>query len=289
MTAPSRRTAYAVLGLLYLVGWGPGLVSALLVAAHARERGTIGPAAAALGAVQLLATGAAVLALVGCLARLSGLGLAELGLAPAPRGRRVRDLDCALAYLTALLLGGVLMGLAGSSGYPYGGAWYALPTLVSSALAGPTEELALLALPALLLRRAGEPPWRAGLVLVLVRLSFHVYYGLPVLGLLPWAVTAFVLVWRTGRVLPLVVAHSAWDLLSLGAHWSLLVRAVFELLVLAVLVLALGRGTLRLVRRRRPQAEDTTTSTAPSSPAATSGSSASTMQNRWPSRSRSTV
>ncbi len=86
---------------------------------------------------------------------------------------------------------------------------------LSSGLAGPTEELALMALLVTVGRRAG---WRWGVIVavaVAVRVPFHLYYGWPAVTLALWAALAVLLYRRTGALLAIVLAHSTWNLGSL--------------------------------------------------------------------------
>lgn len=96
---------------------------------------------------------------------------------------------------------------------------------ISSGLAGPAEELALMALLVTVGRRAG---WRWGLVVavaVAVRVPFHLYYGWPAVMLALWAALAVLLYRRTGALLAIVLAHSTWNLGSLLLPLGALVAA----------------------------------------------------------------
>ncbi len=86
---------------------------------------------------------------------------------------------------------------------------------ISSGLAGPSEELALMALLVAVGRGAG---WRWGLVVavaVAVRVPFHLYYGWSAIAFALWAALVVLLYRRTGALLAIVLAHSAWNLGSL--------------------------------------------------------------------------
>jgi hypothetical protein len=84
--------------------------------------------------------------------------------------------------------------------------------MVLSGLAGPSEELALMALVVIALRTSGYG-WRTVLVVaVLVRVPFHLYYGWGAIGLALWAVLIVGLYRRTGALTAIIVAHSAWNL-----------------------------------------------------------------------------
>ncbi|WP_145012503.1 CPBP family intramembrane glutamic endopeptidase [Kocuria salsicia] len=132
-----------------------------------------------------------------------------------------RDATLALfLYPVATLIGTALMRLLGSLlGYDpefpsvdHPSGEYIAASVASSAAAGFREEVFLLALPVLLLRCARRGWTEIVVVLAVLRLSFHIYYGAAVIGMLPWAVAAVFLFRYTQSVWPLIAAHSLWDL-----------------------------------------------------------------------------
>lgn len=88
-------------------------------------------------------------------------------------------------------------------------------TLVVMLMAGPVEELVIVALPALALRSAGVAWWVVFTLSILMRVPFHLYYGWPALAYGVWAGLSVALYRRTGSVLGLIVAHSLWNALTL--------------------------------------------------------------------------
>lgn len=84
---------------------------------------------------------------------------------------------------------------------------------VSSALAGPTEEvLFCLTIPTLLRRSGMRWRWVATICLTL-RLTFHIYYGWGVIALIViWAGLVLLLYATEGRWLAIAIAHSLFDL-----------------------------------------------------------------------------
>jgi Type II CAAX prenyl endopeptidase Rce1-like len=269
--APARpwtaKHAYGILLLLYVVGWGYGLASALAYLSRPTHTAThVGATSALVEAALVLSTDVGVLALVYFVAKTHHLSAVDLGLDPPQDSRDAwRDTDIVLLYWAALLVAGLLSTVLGGSQYPFAhGNWDALPALVLALGAGPTEELALLVLPVALLRQAREPVWRIALVLVAVRLSFHVYYGVGVLGLTVWAVAILVLYLRTGRALPLIVAHTVYDVVLTLGHFfpqTAVLIGLFFLLVGMLGVVRLGAAIGRGVRARRTvtQSGDPTT------------------------------
>ena len=97
---------------------------------------------------------------------------------------------------------------------PYPGSGQPALSAVQSVLAGPLEELALVAVPLLLFGRRRSLPWFCA-ILVVVRVSFHIYYELSIaVDIAVWAGLALLMYLRTGRALPLIAGHSLCNLLN---------------------------------------------------------------------------
>ncbi len=236
--------------------FGSAIVNAVVLVA-ALHHGVLGGTTgwAALSSVsQLLGWGAGAIALTLLVARSYGIDTAAIGLRPADTAaRRWRDLDVAAASLVAIAAGAVAqLAIGRATGFPDIQVLTSWPTAVTAALAGPVEELAALAVPFLLLRRAGEPSWRIAVVLVAARLAYHVYYGWTALGLSLWALATIAIFARTRRVLPILVAHSLWDLCILGGKVVWPGSLAFQYLLVGwALVWGTVRFVLRLVARAR--------------------------------------
>lgn len=83
---------------------------------------------------------------------------------------------------------------------------------MQSADAGISEELLVLAVPVTVLRYLRARLWPALVVLVCLRLAYHLYYGwIGVIWLLPWAVGAALVYWRwrSPLLLAVVIVHHA--------------------------------------------------------------------------------
>ena len=89
--------------------------------------------------------------------------------------------------------------------------WAATLYLIGMFLAGPTEELVLLALPVVGLRHAGMPWWAVTCVAVALRVPFHLYYGWAAFAIGVWPVLAVLLFRRVGMITPMIVAHGMYD------------------------------------------------------------------------------
>lgn len=114
-------------------------------------------------------------------------------------------------------------------------------------VAGLGEELLVLALPVVLLRHSA-PRWldRHGtlviVLLVALRMSYHVHYGVWALSLLPWAAAAAWLYLRFGRVWPLIFQHAGYDIVLALHDAGIISRATQNTLFIASTVLLLVAG-----------------------------------------------
>ena len=93
--------------------------------------------------------------------------------------------------------------------------------------------------------------------LTAVRMSFHIYQGMPTTQHLPWAIVAVLVYMRFGRVWPMILAHIAWDVtLAIAAQGWLIDNGTY--LVFGLLYGGLSAaGLIRLRRHRSPTLEPT--------------------------------
>jgi Type II CAAX prenyl endopeptidase Rce1-like len=201
---------------------------------------------------------AAVLFALACAVRADGA--AALGVQHRPVSAHVRTLASyvtgpILAFTVSLLVLSVLLGVAAIY-------WPDAVTAIRSLAltprtpstwehvywsvhAGICEEIVVIALA----YRALEylPPWRgrgfaatgaATVILVLLRLSYHVYYGIGVLAFIPMAWLTVRLYRRTRLVVPLIVGHISYDLLGLAHTFG--GRILFLLVLAGIALLYLG-------------------------------------------------
>jgi len=140
------------------------------------------------------------------------------------RAGAAQSLRIGVWAISALLAGGVVTGILARGnklGQPaHQDASYVIYTVAASLTAGIVEETVVLAFVVTTLRQARRPLPEIVLVAVLLRCSYHDYYGLGVLGIAVWAAIFVWLFLRTGSVLPLIVVHVLWDAsIFLGQHW----------------------------------------------------------------------
>ena len=178
------------------------------------------------------------------------LDAATLGIR-RPRGRQARDVALATPTYVLLLLGSAFgvtlllhaLGITGREGYSGGdGGWAVFVSgLLVSITAGFTEELQLFAIPLTLLywgrHRLGRGFVPVTIVLLeLLRLSIHVYYGWGMLFVVPWIFGAYFLWRRVRSVWPFVLGHALYDALLFGLQSKGVYSAVSVVLLILILI-----------------------------------------------------
>jgi hypothetical protein len=161
--------------------------------------------------------------------------------------------------IAALLAGGAItsaVAMGNKLGQPaHQDAAYLVYTMAASLTAGIVEETVVLAFVVTTLRQAGRPAAEILLVAVLLRCSYHDYYGLGVIGIAVWAAIFVWLFLRTGSVLPLIVVHVLWDAnIFLGQRWHEVQIATANIWILLVLVAAISWLVDVRARRAPPSA-----------------------------------
>jgi hypothetical protein len=114
---------------------------------------------------------------------------------------------------------------------------YLLYSTAASLAAGVVEETVVLAFVVTTLRQAGRPLAEIVIVAVLLRCSYHDYYGPGVVGIAVWATVFLWLFLRTGSIVPLIIVHFFWDA---TIFWSQQYKSVAGAADLIVLVLTLA-------------------------------------------------
>jgi hypothetical protein len=139
----------------------------------------------------------------------------------------------------ALLVGSVVTSAlqSGTNDLHIRGASDLVLGLAGSVNAGFLEESVVLAFVVVTLEQARRPVFEIYLIAVVLRVSYHIYYGPGSLGIVIWA-AVFVWLYRRGRSLwPLIVLHVYWDLTSFATKASKPAGAVmFLVLILAFLI-----------------------------------------------------
>ena len=124
--------------------------------------------------------------------------------------------------LLGLIGGGAVTALLATGRFPVGKFSYPNLTLnlFHAAQAGFIEEIVVLAFVVTTLEQARRPRSEIVAVALLLRASYHIYYGAGVFGIFVWASIFLWLFLRFRTIVPLIAVHSGWDLLAfLGQHW----------------------------------------------------------------------
>jgi hypothetical protein len=198
----------------------------------------------------------------------TGLAIAVVLLLSARRGVTPRTLGLTLPHrddgrlaagaatrilawaIFAQVLGGVINGVLQTGHLPTSqpNAAELIYAMGASVQAGVVEELVVLAFLVVTLRQAGRPLWEVTVVALVLRGSYHVYYGPGVVGILVWAALFLWIFLRTGNVLLLMISHAGWDAVAfLSQRWG----AVAGVAILVVIAIWIAAPITWLVDRNR--------------------------------------
>ena len=83
--------------------------------------------------------------------------------------------------------------------------------LVQSLTAGIVEEIVVLGYVVRRLEQRGYPVAVIVIIDVVIRVSYHLYYGWGVIPILCWAIVSVCVYLRVKRLLPFILCHVAWD------------------------------------------------------------------------------
>ena len=114
--------------------------------------------------------------------------------------------------------------------------------IVNSGMAGPSEELALLALVVVALRATGHSWTVVVLAAIVVRVPFHLYYGWGAIGLAVWAALMVVLYRRTGAIVAIILEHATFNLLNYAGEAGGLLRVLIAIAGFAVVAIVIGNA-----------------------------------------------
>jgi uncharacterized protein len=178
-----------------------------------------------------------------------GLGTADLGIVKPGTVGPSQGIRIAAWAVLALIAGGIVTGLLASGSFPEGP--FSYPNLVlnlfHAAQAGFIEEIVVLAFVVTTLEQARRPRPEIVAVALVLRASYHIYYGPGALGILVWAPVFLWLFLRFRTIIPLIIVHSSWDLvITLGDHWPVFNGlgglAIVALLITAPILWLVARG-----------------------------------------------
>lgn len=120
-----------------------------------------------------------------------------------------------LCELLPIVGGALLLHAAGVHGISpstsSGPRYYVSLDFLNSFVSGTVEEIVVLGFLVRRLEQLRLPTWAVVLLAVVVRGSYHLYYGWGVLPILAWAAVTAVLYLRYRRLLPFIITHVIWD------------------------------------------------------------------------------
>jgi len=130
-------------------------------------------------------------------------------------GPTSRAIRMAAMGLLAFLVGAITTSLLAGGHHYQQPAHLSVPYLVyavgSSLFSGVVEEMVALAFVVSMLRQARRPAAEIVVVAVLLRCSYHIYYGAGIVGIAIWATVFALLYLRFRSVIPLIILHFLWD------------------------------------------------------------------------------
>lgn len=112
--------------------------------------------------------------------------------------------------------------------------------VIDNGMAGPTEELALLALVVVALRATGHTWPVVVIAAIAVRVPFHLYYGWGAIGLAVWAALMVALYKRTGAIVAIILEHATFNMLNYAGDIGGILKTVFALSGFAVVMVIIG-------------------------------------------------
>jgi hypothetical protein len=253
-TARAKAAAWASIVGLYLAGWGDGTYRAfaiLLGWVPTPDTWPVGTVASrSQGIVQTLGIVIVALALI--------WAFRQYAAAQPPRVPLRTSLQAFLLGYVAVSTGFVLTaGIGELIGHPLNqfpvepidDPLLAVLNVIDDGMAGPAEELALLALVVIALRATGHSWTVVTIAAIAVRLPFHAYYGWSIIGLAAWAALMVLIYKRTGAILALILEHASWNMLNSAGEIGGVMKALFVVGGVAVIVVFLVR-----IDRRTPAA-----------------------------------
>lgn len=237
-----QSVAWAVVVSLFVIGWGPSTITAVSIAlGNEYIPKPLPNGRLVLDILLELGVAAAAAAVIVSMRYATGNKLAS-----TPWRTQLKAFPIAMAAsATGFGLHMLISSALGLTTRDYPSADYDTPTgyalnTVLSMMAGPSEELALMALVVTALRTTGYSWTVVCITAIAARVPFHIYYGWGALGLSLWAVLIVALYRRTNALLAIIAAHAAFNGLTFaglpGGIIKVLLVATGGILALVYLV-----------------------------------------------------
>jgi hypothetical protein len=196
------------------------------------------------GVIDELAMAGLAVAVVLLIVRARGGSAADLGLrvrrSADGRARWWAEVRLGAWALLACVVGMVITGQFATDSIPPGptNAANLLYDAATSINAGITEELVVLGFLVATLLVARRRTLEIFAVAVVLRVSYHLYYGPGAVGITVWAALFAWLFWRTRSLVPLIVVHVWWDLVVTFSDHVPVVGGVGALAGVGLLIVA---------------------------------------------------
>ncbi len=256
----TTRRAYTEVLLVFGLFFGASVAGAAFsVAGHSPSGAVAGWAQSIPSSMQELATTILCILVPVLLVRRRGLAAADLGIATPGTVKLSQGIRIAAWAVLALIGGSIVTGLLATGKFPEGPFSYPnlMLNLFHAVQAGFIEEVVVLAFVVVTLEQARRPRPEIIAVALVLRASYHIYYGPGVLGILIWAPVFLWLFYRFRTIVPLIVVHSAWDvIITLADHWSAVGAlgslAMIGLFIVAPILWLVERGERAAARRVVP-------------------------------------
>jgi membrane protease YdiL (CAAX protease family) len=212
----STRRAYAETLSVFLVFFAASIALAGFTVGGATISSTVGGWREAIpGSIGQVATTVLAVGVPLVLASRRGLDRVDLGLAVRKVITIAQGIRMAAWAVLGLMAGSVVTRILATGHANTSYVTYPDLTLnlFHSAQAGFLEETVALAFVVTTLEQARRPLAEIVIVAVLLRASYHIYYGPGVAGILIWATVFVWLYLRYRSIVPLIAVHSTWDVL----------------------------------------------------------------------------
>jgi len=253
----TTRRAYTEVLLVFGLFFGASVAAAAFsIGGHSPSGVVAGWAQSIPSSMQELATTILCILVPVLLVRRRGLATADLGIATPGTVKLSQGIRIAAWAVLALIGGSIVTGLLATGKFPEGPFSYPnlMLNLFHAAQAGFIEEVVVLAFLVVTLEQARRPRPEIIAVALVLRASYHIYYGPGVLGILIWAPVFLWLFLRFRTIVPLIIVHSAWDvIITLADHWPVFgglgSLAMIGLFIVAPILWLVERGDRNNARR----------------------------------------
>jgi hypothetical protein len=258
-TISTRRAYLEVLGV-FAIFFGAGVINAVLILAKAYPAGsTVSWGEAVSVFFSQNATTALCILVPILLIRQRGVTTRQLGLVlpPGPSHGVWTGIRMATWGYLSIFIWAIIVATLGHPALPttIKNGPYFLAEIGHLYQAGFIEEIVVLGFTVITLEQARRPRWEIIAVALLLRDSYHIYYGWGALFVPLWAGTFLWLFLRFRSLVPLIAIHSFWDVTGLVASYSKGATAVLGccvLLMMLVAVISFLASTPTLKRRGSP-------------------------------------